>query len=43
MIKYDGEKVVSDSHYSWITNNTEKLDVNDTALMLEHNSKYEIS
>ena len=43
MISYDGEKVVSGSHYSLITNNSEKLDVNDTALWLEHNTKYEIS
>ena len=43
MIRYDGEKVVSDSHYSSIINNSEWLDINDTALMLEHNAKYEIS
>ena len=43
MIKYDGEKVVADSHYSSIINNSEKLHINDTFLMLEHNAKYEIS
>ena len=43
MISYDDEKVVSGSHYSSIINNSEKLDVNDTAFMLEHNTKYEIS
>ena len=43
MIKYDGEKVVADSHYSSMINNSEKLDIDDTALILEHNAKYEIS